>query len=744
MPRELRVPRAILLGLLACLATSARGEEPLPVVPEGPYSNEYVIEVALDPETMTLVGKARVLFRNLSDVPVSEVPFRLYANAWSSTGTQWVKDGRADEQILRRGARDAGYCRITSVADGAGNDLVGATKIEETLMRIRLGTPLARNGEAQFEIAFETKLPRIVARMGKLGSHVNAMQWFPKLCAHRDGRFVDWPFRNPSEFFADFGRYDVSITVPSDYVLGASGVPVGEPTVQGDQRTERFEAVPVHDFAWCASPHFVLHTARAETGTEVVLLSQPFLEPKAQLVLDVTRFTIDRYAEWFFPYPYPRLTIDAEPHGSGGGMEYPTLITIGSRAPEFLGWLAERSEDPAGVTVHEFSHQYWYGLVATNEFEEAWLDEGFTTYMTYKVMDEFFRGRAEAPGLSLAAAEYVVQPALEHGSFLGPIAGYRESPFHSSFGRRFRGGHELFGFSIPDLRMKGSFNDRFRGRKESYQPFAWNAPLKTVSWDAYRARGDNAYRTIAYSKPALMLRTLEGLVGWERMLGLLQTWTRRYAFRHPTSEDFLAVAGEVLDGEHQEFLAACINGSEVVDWAVEEVRVIPMKEPQGFSPQAQPGDETVASFEPIEEPPGLLASILSRAKRWFGADDAGEVTTADGPTSTAPDSALHAAEVIVRNRGRLFVPTTVELRFADGTTESVRLDLAKPWYRITPDPRPARIVAARVDPERTIALDLDVTNNGRLASPDHGAARNVAASYQFWVQSWLAGVAWFS
>ncbi|MFG0319596.1 MAG: M1 family metallopeptidase [Planctomycetota bacterium JB042] len=739
---------ALALLLAAAPFAAARAEEPLPVAPTGPFANEYVIDVRLDRESMTLVGKEEVVFRNLSDATVSEIPFRLYGNAWSSTATQWAKDGRVEDQIRRRGAEHGGYCRIVAVRAGSGEDLADRTRIEETLMHVPVDPPLERNGEARFEIEFETKLPHIVARMGKFGDHVNAMQWFPKLCAHRDGEFVDWPWRNPSEFFADFGRYDVTITVPRDWVVGATGVPAGEPIVTEDVRTERFRAEAVHDFAWCANPHFVKHVARAGTGTEIVLLSQPFLEPKAQLVLEVTRFTIDRYAEWFFPFPYERVTIDAEPHGSGGGMEYPTLFTISSRTPEAIPWLAERSEEPAGVTVHEFNHQYWYGLVATNEFEEAWLDEGITTYMTYKVMDEFFRGRAEAPGLSLAAWDRAVLPTLESGSLLGPIAGYRESPFRSSLGRRFRAGHQLFGYSIPDLRIRGSFNDRFFGRKASYQPFAHDAPLTTFSWEAYRARGQNAYRTIAYSKPALMLRTLEGIAGWERTLELLRTWTRRFAYRHPTSEDFLAVADEVLDDAHHAFLEAAVRGSEVCDWAVEDVRAIPIGPPDGFTPQARPGDPMEPSFSPVEEPPGLLASITARANRWFGAGEAKEDApveergAGDAPAEAKP--ALHAAEVIVRNRGRLFVPTTVELKYEDGSVETVALDEARPWYRITPAPRPARIVAARVDPTGAIVLDLDVTNNGRLVRPDRGAARAAAATYQYWVQAWLAGVAWFS
>ncbi len=730
-----RVLRFVLALVLGSPAFAFGREEPIPTVPEGPFNNEYKITVELDTARMTLVGKADVTFRNLSDAPVEVVPFHLYPNAWAHTQTKWIQDVRGERRILLRGAEDGGYMRIASVKDALGGDANDRAVIDETVMRVRLASPLAPGEATLFSIEFETKLPHIVARMGKFGSHVNAMQWFPKLCAHENGRFVDWPFRNPSEFFASFGVYEVAITVPEAYVVDATGVPRGEPIIENGKKTVTYDAKAVHDFAWCASPNFIVHRAQSESGVEIVLLSQPFLETKASLILDVTKFTIDRYAEWFFPYPYPRVVIDVEPHGAGGGMEYPMLFTISSRTPEFLGWIRERSEDPAGVTVHEFSHQYWYGLVATNEFEEAWLDEGITTYVTYKVMEEFYRGTTSAPGLPLAAAERVYRPTLQSGLVLGRVAGYPRGPFFSEYDED---RHTLFGFSIPDLRQAGSFNDRFFGRKDSYQSFAADAPLKTLSWDAYRAGGENAYRTIAYSKPCLMLRTLEGQIGWERMRELLRTWTRRYAFRHPTSEEFIAVADEVLGGAFHDFLHECIYGSETIDFAVEEARSFPMKPAAGFELPAAPGAPIAAVFVPPDEEPSLFARVTKMFER--GTLDA-EKTAAEATEAPAP---LFASEVVVRNRGRLWLPATVRLRFDDGSTEEVVLDERKPWYIIRPDPRAARLVEAVVDPDRTIALDLDVTNNGRLVSPDRAAGRTFASFYQFWVQGWLSGVAWFS
>ena len=717
--------------LLPLLAGSLKAQsDPVPELPKGPFSNEYTIQVNLDAERMMLDGVEDVLFRNLSDGPVGVIPFHLYPNAWANTETAWVLDGHARKKLLRRGAEGSGYLLVHSIRDGSGNSLDDRTSIKGTIMRVRLQQPLEAGKEIRLRISFQTKLPRIVARMGKLGRHVNAMQWFPKLCAHQNGRFVDWPFRNPSEFFADFGKYLVTITVPKEYLLEATGMPRGEPRLDGSLGTKTvvFEADAVHDFAWCASPGFIRHVETTGRGVEIVLLSQPFLEPKVELTLRAARTAMERLDEWIFPYPYPRLVISANPHGQGGGMEYPMLFTIGSAAPEFLGWFASHSADPAGVTVHEYSHQYWHGMVATNEFEEAWLDEGITTYMTHRLLGEVFPGPGKSPGLAHLQATRLYHPLLEAAPLLTSLVGYDESPF-------FRAERDeesrLFGFLIPSLFPQESATNLLQHKKETYLPFAHNAPLKTLSWEVFRQGDENAYYASAYSKPTLMLKTLEGLLGWEKMRELIRAWSRRNAFQHPTSEDFIALVDEQTGGRYHDFLVACVHGSGTIDYAVEDVRSFEVRAASGFLLPEQPGGELQSRFAGH----GKQESWLGRWFR-FGEREPEARGEAEGK--------VFGSEVYVRNRGELWLETTVELRFSDGSTELVVLDEEQPWYRITPEPRAARLLAAVVDPSRTIALDLDLTNNGRLAVPDQNAARAFGAFYQFWAQSFLAGISWFS
>ncbi|MCC7171820.1 MAG: M1 family metallopeptidase [Planctomycetes bacterium] len=719
---------ALAVAVAGLFAGSFAGAQdvPVPTLPTGPFPNRFEIVARLDDATKTLACTATITFTNLQPSPVTVVPFHLYPNAWSRTDTAWVKDGRSRDAILERGERDGGYLRIVSIADGAGADLAAATAIDESLMRVTLTKPLAQGESFTFVIAFETKLPRTVARMGKTGDHLDVMQWFPKPCAHVDDRFVDWPFRNPSEFMANFGDYTVTLTTPTRYVVDATGVP-GPETVDAanGMRSVTYRAAAVHDFAWCADPHFVVHRETLPGGPEIVLLNQPFLEQKAQLTLDSVKFALQWTGEKLFPYPYPRLVIDVTPMGQGGGMEYPMLFTISASAPEALPWLRSRSEAPSSVTIHEFVHQYFQGMVATNEFEEAWLDEGFTTYVQNRILADFWRNdAAEARGWGLLDRTLVLEPLLDHGSLLAHVAGYETSPF------RLRG-RKLFGFDTPTLRFEGRAGDRFRDRMASYAPFAHDTVLDTPSWDVLRAGDRDGYRATAYSKPALFLRTLEGALGQSAFDAILREWARTRAFSHPKGTDFIALVNARTEGRLAKFVERAVHHGDVVDWAIAEVRCERHEPAAGFARQARPGDPMTASFPQAPPAPTLSDRILRRLG-----------VSVREPTVPSGEAISYVGEVLVRNLGTLPIPTTVELRFADGSVERRAISGDEPWVVLTTEPKTTRLVAAIVDPDRAIALDLDWTNNGRLVQADVDAGRAFAAWARYWAQSMMSTITW--
>ena len=362
----------------------------------------YHIDVKLAPETKQLVGSERIAWTHPGRKPVQELYFHLYPNAFAEGSTFLQESGG----MLRRDRMDRRYpgsMEITALRLADGTNLLPALEYvqpddgntnDRTFARVVLPEPVLPGETLELDVKFRVQLPKVFARMGFYGDFVMAGQWFPKLAAYevagqRQRRDEGWnahQYHAHSEFYADFGTYEVTITVPESYQVAATGrlAAVSEPRYGWRHWT--FTAGDVHDFAWAASPHFLVeqrHYAELGPGGMTVFL---YLDPAHQEAKEryfrITRQAMAKYGEWFGPYPYETLRIVVPPPGAGGagGMEYPTLITA---------WDASVPPDSLAVeqvVVHELAHQYWYGLVASNEFEEPWLDEGLATYTENKMM----------------------------------------------------------------------------------------------------------------------------------------------------------------------------------------------------------------------------------------------------------------------------------------------------------------------------------------------------------------------
>jgi hypothetical protein len=230
-------------------------------------------------------------------------------------------------------------------------------------------------------------------------------------------------------------------------------------------------------------------------------------------------------------------------------MEYPTLFTGGANI-----WAPQALMSPDSVTIHECGHQFWYGLVANNEFEEAWLDEGFNSYHDEK-------------SAFLA---------------LGPT-GWGRRYFGVSGGRRgSRGG-------IPVV-APGVFWGRGESDLQALRRTGESDPMARKSWEYGSAA---AYTLNSYGKPALSLQTLEGLVGDETMTRILRTYARRFRFAHPKSEDFIKVVNEVTGKDYRWFFDETWFSSELCDYAVTA---------RSQRPRRLEGYSDVSGGEPAREP----------------------------------------------------------------------------------------------------------------------------------------------
>jgi aminopeptidase N len=375
----------------------------------------------------------------------------------------------------------------------------------------------------QLELEWTAKIPRAVARTGYIDDFYFIAQWFPKLGVLEDAGWNTHQFHSATEFFSDFGVYDVRITVPSPFIVGATGRQTGTTDNGNGTTTHRYHGEDVHDFAWTASPDYI-EASRTFTHptlppVEMRLLMQPEHRGQEERYFSATEATLKRYGEWFGAYPYGHATVvDPAFQSQADGMEYPTLFTGRAR------WIPSRNRQTPEMTVaHEAGHQWWYGMVASNEFEHAWMDEGLNTYATARVIEEAFPdNRWEA---------------------------------------RFFGG--LVPWSFPEIPYTRLDNDRIAGYRD-------NAEADVPATPTFRYWPSTA-GIMSYNKTALWLHTLERHLGWPMMQKILSTYFERWKFKHPQPADFFQVVNEVSGQDLTWFFDEVYRSSNTFDYGVQDL-----------------------------------------------------------------------------------------------------------------------------------------------------------------------------
>lgn len=397
----------------------------------------------LDPATHKVHGEGEIRWRNTARVPVSEAYFHLYLNAFKNSRTAFLRrplgEGRGGQLPAAWGEVTLARLTVRAASEPPerARDLLASMERhspddpdDQTDLRASLPTPCAPGDELIFELSFDSTLPSVVERTGHKGSFHMVGQWFPKLARLRpDGSWSHFIFRRLSEFDADFGDYDVTLEVPAGYVVGATGE-LTEESEAGGIRRLRYAQADVHDFAWTAWDGFQERRAEIE-GVKVRALFSPGHEPAIDKQLDGLAVAMRCMNRRLGRYPYRTLTVVHPPLGAGeaGGMEYPTLITTGGpwHGPPWL-----RAAET--VTVHEYGHQYFFGLLASDEHRHPFLDEGVNSFVESLCMREGYGdgGLVAAPGLTVdaSAGQRLLglvsghDTAIDHGADDFPTAGH--------------------------------------------------------------------------------------------------------------------------------------------------------------------------------------------------------------------------------------------------------------------------------------------------------------------------------
>jgi hypothetical protein len=497
-----------------------------------PRNASYTIDVRLDHAQRTLTGRERIVWRNISGQPTNELQFHLYWNAWRDTNSTWLRERRLTGA---RAPRDDAFGSIDVTAirlQPAGNDVTSAMRFiapddgnpqDRTVMTVPTGR-IAPGASVTVDVEWTAKIPRPFARTGYVDDYYFIAQWFPKLGVLEDGGWNTHQFHSATEFYSDFGVYDVRITVPQAFIVGASGRRTERTDNPDGTATHRYRGDDIHDFAWTASPEYreVSQTFEHPTlpRTEMRLLLLPEHAGLAARYFASTAAALKYYGEWFGPYPYGYVTIvDPAFHSGADGMEYPTLFTGRSR------WLSPGQVwVPEATTLHEAGHQFWYAIVASNEFEHAWMDEGLNTFATARAMDAAF------------------------------------PPFKLE--RRFFGG--FIPWVIRDITLqRATDGNRLTGYRDAAEADAQSTP-------SFRYWPGTA-TVITYNKSALWLHTLERHLGWPVLQQIMATYFERWKFKHPRPDDFFTIANEVSGQDLTWFFDQVHRSSNAFDYGVQEL-----------------------------------------------------------------------------------------------------------------------------------------------------------------------------
>ena len=478
---------------------------------QSPKIANYDIEVRLDHEAKSAACTQKLKWKNTSPDTLRELRFYMYMNAFKDLNSTYLKNTRNmfGQDLNTRTEKEWGHIEVIKVIDSNGNNLVenqkyiqpnDGNKLDETVLSIPLETPLLPGQEVKLDMEFDVKLPRTIVRSGYgPRDFFLFVHWFPQVCVYEQNKNDIWgwnshQFMPGTEFFADFGDYDVTIYASDHLVIGGSGCRISSgsiPSKTGEQMV-RFQAHDLIDFGWVAYPEYETYTSTFG-DTDIEILMVPEHCQFADRYLKAVEQGLEYLEKHVGPYPYPKITVvDPPTHTLNSGfMEYPMMITCATAYG-----IPRSVRSVESLVIHEFTHMYFMGTLASNEKEEAWLDEGFVTYFEDRILDHYHGDQSSLFDLLGARSGNAQQSRNEYVSMANPNLGTIARP-----GWEFEGG----------------------------------------------------FKSLIYAKTATALKTMERIIGSEIMDDMVQTYFETHKFTHPKEADLRKIINKVLAKHGSEF-----------------------------------------------------------------------------------------------------------------------------------------------------------------------------------------------
>ena len=497
---------------------------------------DYKINVTLNDSDHVLYGFETMTYYNNSPVALTEVFIHLWPNAYINTETpfarQHIENGKTDFYFAKPNERG----RIDSLNFRVNGEKVKAELVlgSYEICRLSLNKPLGSHAKIEITTPFRVYIPKVFSRLGHEDQLYCITQWYPKPAVFDVNGWNTMPYLDQGEFYSEFGKFDVSITLPKEYVIAATGdlqqteerdwwmKKINNPTepnpAKSAFKTVRFIQDSVHDFAWFASQKFRVAKSEVRLKSGRTVDTWLFAEAKenkkeepvkgVNYINDAITFYSDKVGE----YPYNHATVVVTPLEAGGGMEYPTITNVA---------IANRQ-----VIVHEVGHNWFYGILGTNERAHPWMDESINNY--YESRSTYQSKIATHPSLGMA---------LKGGSFsMDNIAG-------SSFG-------------LLELQYLVS------ARNNTDQ-------AATISSEEFT---DLNYGTIIYSKASLAFLQLQRYLGDDVFDNMMRSYYAKWKFKHPLPNDFRQHA-EAFTGKNLSWFFDGLLGSEIKpDYSIQSVK----------------------------------------------------------------------------------------------------------------------------------------------------------------------------
>lgn len=626
----------------------------------------YQISAELNADAKMVAATETITWKNNSRDTIRELMFHTYLNAFKNSQSTYFREAQQEYNIA---GNEWGYIDVQRMVIVDGEPLTQNLKYvqpddnntaDQTVLQAKLSSPILPGKEIKIAITFLSKLPKIINRTGyERGDFYMVGQWFPKIGVYESagtrgrtkGGWNCHQFHYNSEFYSDFGTYDVEIAVPEKYRVAATGLLQSESTNNNDKKVYKFHADDVIDFGWAASPRFEI-MVDTYNGKGIKLYYMPEHGGQAERYIDAVKNAMEYMSNNVGDYQYPVITIVDCPFYAtqAAFMEYPMLITAST-----IRNISKNIRAMEAGVVHEFVHNYFMAVVANNEAEEPWLDEGFTQFYECQIMDNYY-GK---------------------GSLF-----------------------DMFSIAVGDMdATRLNYTQDYNPAISSIENYSWKYPTYT-------------YEMMAYSKPAVMLQTLKGLLGDDNFKAVMIKYYEKWKFKHPSQKDFettvnsiVSLLGDEKLGNNLDwFFDSMVRTDQVCDYKLTKIVNRPINNTaRGFFDNG-------------------LEKILSR----------GDSTDIKIKSS-----------VYVQRMGTMVMPVDILVTFDNGDQQLYFWNGKGRCHEISITGS-NKIVSAQIDPENKIACDINMSNN---AITDESATKPLwkyTVNFLFWLQNLFQTVTFFA